>query len=77
MTYSPIRQENTGRKVLSNKKHTAPVFTKKENATLNQRIEILTVTGTMPMGRISQKLRNTLIQSTQTSRSSNLWSLHG
>ena len=41
MTNSPIGQENTGRKVLSNKKHAAPIFTKKENTTLNQHIEIL------------------------------------
>lgn len=33
--------ENKPEKVLSNKGHAAPVFTKKENATLDQRIEIL------------------------------------
>lgn len=33
--------ENKPKKVSSNKEHAAPVFTKKENATLDQRIEIL------------------------------------
>jgi hypothetical protein len=41
MTDTSKGLENKPEKVSSNKKHVAPVFTKKENATLDQRIEIL------------------------------------
>lgn len=41
MTDASKGPENKPEKVSSNKEHVAPVFTKKENATLNQHIEIL------------------------------------
>ena len=40
MTDTSKGPENKPEKVSSNKKHAAPVFTKKENATLDQHIKI-------------------------------------